>query len=201
MSACSALQMFRYSTGLWPTHAHTHTQQAGLIFLRSMLLYICQTGPPYLHASLVTPLCPLNFLPSAPEIADWPDVRGLVLKEVTQRVPVQPQLHQLQAFYLVQLPVRLQLDELGGEEDVQIKPRQKVIVRLINWAVTLTSLWERLSVFRLGALETRSVSSSSLWMRLLLRFKPVSWENTEPIQFEPSLNQTQRPRAHSLWQQ
>lgn len=43
---------------------------------------------------------------------------------------------------------------------------------------SLTSLWERLSVLRLGTLLTKSVSSSSLWMRLLLRFKQVSWQRS-----------------------
>lgn len=42
----------------------------------------------------------------------WPDVGGLILEEVTKRVPVQPQLHQLQAFNLVKLTIRLQLKKM-----------------------------------------------------------------------------------------
>lgn len=50
-----------------------------------------------------------TLLPS-PVIADWPDICSLIFEKVTQRISVQPQLHQLQAFQLVQLPVRLQLN-------------------------------------------------------------------------------------------
>lgn len=50
---------------------------------------------------------PLKSLLSPPVIADWPDIYSLIFEKVTQRISVQPQLHQLQAFQLVQLPVRL----------------------------------------------------------------------------------------------
>jgi len=57
--------------------------------------------------------------------------------------------------------------------EAEVKPARYSM----NWAASLTSFWERLSVFRLGTLETNSASSSSLWMRLLLRFKQASWKD------------------------